>query len=124
MALTEDRVLISYEINVATGTVSILWHDRILRDGVVVGTPTSHRGAYELVNGDLPDHIKSEFHISMFNLGQSAVAGLTQVKAEVEAELVSKTAELAELQQLYITLQQQFIQANQQTLEALNENVS
>src|SRR6187402_1972279 len=92
MALSEDRVLVSYEINLQSNTISILWHDRILRDGAVVNF-VPHRGAYELVDGDLPEYIQDEFHISIATLGQEAIVALTQANAELVAELDSRPSQ-------------------------------
>jgi hypothetical protein len=45
MALSENRILKSVDIQLTTKTANVLWSDQILRDGEVI-TEANHRKAY------------------------------------------------------------------------------
>lgn len=47
MAFTEDKILVTVEINVQSNTVNIAWANRVLKDGEVISS-IPHRGAYPL----------------------------------------------------------------------------
>lgn len=106
MALTEDKVLVSFEINIQSNTVNVLWYDRILRDGEVI-SQTPHRGAYELVEGEFPQHIQDQMSITMETLcGQATVSAINQtaeLRTQINllnSEIELKDEELAELNSL------------------------
>jgi hypothetical protein len=46
MALSEQRILKSVDIQVNIKTINVLWSDQILRDGEVI-SETNHRKAYD-----------------------------------------------------------------------------
>lgn len=106
MALTEDQILVSFEVNVSSSTVSILWNDRILRDGEVISS-TPHRGVYELLEGDLPEHIRDHLGASMAQFADEAILAFSQSNAallqrvnELETLVTARADETNNLQSL------------------------
>jgi len=88
MAVTRPRILAGYEIKLTTNTIQIEWEDRVVVDGEIVSR-SHHRGAYELVNGDLPQHIQDEFGISLASLASEALLSFTKANAELRANIKS-----------------------------------
>lgn len=86
MSITRSRVLVSYKINVETSTIEIEHADRVVEDGAVIAS-NSHRGAYELVNGDLPDYIREEFDISVASLASEALLSFTRTNADLRGAI-------------------------------------
>jgi hypothetical protein len=94
MSITKDQVLISYKINLHSGAIEIEWAERTMEDGALL----SYRpvcGAYELIDGDLPEHIKEEFGISMASITSSTVLSLTQTNAALRADIAEKANQIA-----------------------------
>jgi hypothetical protein len=104
MALTEDRILVSFEINVAANSIGVLWKDRILRDGVVI-SEFNHRGAYGLVAGELPADIQQLVGSSLHQFTSAAVDSFYQEVVQLRSDLATAIAEketiLVAMQQLH-----------------------
>lgn len=118
MALTEDRVLVSFEINVQFNTISILWQDRILRDGEIASV-ANHRGAYTLVAGDIPEHIRDEFNISLAQLTDAAITSLTQANGALLEERSRLLGEIEAAAAIILSLQDQLAAAQQPIPESI-----
>jgi len=96
MATERDRILVSYQINLKTSIVEIEYANRIVEDGEVIFSET-HKGAYELINGDLPLHVREEFGISMASLAGKALLSFTQANAELRAKLERSQSSMGSL---------------------------
>lgn len=93
---SEDRVLVTVEINVQTQTVNIAWANRVLRDGEVISS-IPHRGAYPVDDDGEIVAPGTDIGLKLTELlgeagayAQSQLAGALQRIDELEAELASK----------------------------------
>jgi propanediol dehydratase small subunit len=82
MAVLNQKILVSYQINVETSTVEILWSDRLIENGNVLHAENC-RGAYELIDGELPECIREAFNISLTSLAHEAVLAFTTTNSDL-----------------------------------------
>jgi len=82
MALTEDKILVSVEVNVQSNSVAISWANRIMRDGEVVQS-IPHRGSWPLGDDGEPVGVKTT------EIG----AKLSQILSEAGAMAVQQLAD-------------------------------
>lgn len=87
--ITRDRILVGVTINVVAFTIDVLWADRLIEDGQVIGQE-NHRGAYPInAQMEFDDDVRSLLGASLQDI-IGATACVVQKKLIAANNLASE----------------------------------